>query len=174
MPGGWVLDQMSGMGKVKGHPALLHPLYRPPPGCSAWARLALTTNCCLFFLSEVGSPGAHHLVHILHSDHEVSALCPLLLPGSPMPSFRCCSGLCSLQGANLHQASVTSGGTQFSGMPTRAARVGQRGSDTVWGCCPHLARGVRAGRESIKQGPPSQPTSCSSMSQPNHSILLSI
>lgn len=37
-----------------------------------------SSNHSLLSLFEVGRPGAHHLVRVLHSDHEVSAR-PLLL-----------------------------------------------------------------------------------------------
>lgn len=75
-----------GSGKVTGHPALPHlPCRHSQPRAS----LVLTS---LLSLSEVGRPGAHRLVRVLHPDHEVSALSPLLCcltPGSiPAAAFR--------------------------------------------------------------------------------------
>lgn len=57
---------------------------RTPASPSARSRPASSvglsrSNHGLLSLFEVGRPGAHHLVRVLHSDHEVSALCLLLL-----------------------------------------------------------------------------------------------
>lgn len=62
---------------------------RTPASPSARSRPAFSaglprSNHSLLSLFEVGRPGAHHLVRVLHSDHEVSVL-SLLLPGCLTP-----------------------------------------------------------------------------------------
>lgn len=47
----------------------------------------LRSNHTLLSLSKVGRPGAHHLVRVLYSYHEVSGLSLSLRPGGPLPPY---------------------------------------------------------------------------------------
>lgn len=74
MPVAWVLGPGSDVGDGEGQ-----RMSCPAPASIAVKRAFGTeglshSNHSLLSLFEVGRPGAHHLVCVLHSDHEVSAL----------------------------------------------------------------------------------------------------
>lgn len=55
------------------------------PACGH--HVLLCSNHTLRYLSKVGRPGAHHLVRVLYSYHEVSGLSAFLRPGGTLPSI---------------------------------------------------------------------------------------
>lgn len=110
MPGSWV-------GREAGSPVAPPCPYPPSP----WDRThALTT---ISFLSEVGRTGAHRLIRVLHSDHEVSI--SSLLPLGTLPP-------CSTSSSASVGAPALGG--SLRGLPTL-----QGGAVPTW------AGGIRAG-----------------------------
>ena len=95
MPGSWA-GRWVKEGDRTTHPAA--PAVLVTPSLQRAGLLALTSLLSVF---EVGRPGAHHLVRVLHSDHEVSTLSPLL--GCLTPGFTSCFSLLSEQEENLLQ-----------------------------------------------------------------------